>query len=153
MVDIRHLITDKKLCLMSMRTCEANSAKSRSVFHWEGKIYNAHASNRIVIITAIVVAATASAVSSKFGAFSYVGGIIGSSVSTAFLLLLGAANAYIFVKLLVRMRNVLAMSRNPEAPAEGQGFRQNVFDLEDEGARGGGCLFMLFRRMFKLIDR
>lgn len=47
----------------------------------------------IVVITSIVVAATATAVSNKFNRFSTVGSIVGSTVSAAFLLLLGAMNA------------------------------------------------------------
>ena len=92
----------------------------------------------IVIVTAIVVAATASAVSSKFGSFSRVGGIIGSSVSAAFLIILGLLNAYILYKLIQQMRKLIRSA--PEAGAE--------FKLQ-----GAGCLFYLLKKMFKLIDR
>ena len=94
----------------------------------------------IVIITCIVVAATSSAISKKFGAFSFVGAIIGSAVSATFLLVLGAANAYVFLLLVRKMRKV---------PKGGVSARDlNKFKLE-----GGGCLFHLMKRMFKLIDR
>ncbi|KAE8146307.1 nickel transport protein [Aspergillus avenaceus] len=93
----------------------------------------------IVIITSIVVAATAAAVSSRFDSFSTVGGIIGTSVSAAFLILLGLMNFYILYKLYRQMQKVLDLP-------EGQ---------EDEAWKieGGGILFNVLKRMFKLIDR
>ncbi|KAF3392795.1 High-affinity nickel transport protein nic1 [Penicillium rolfsii] len=93
----------------------------------------------IVIITSIVVAATAAAVSSKFDSFSRIGGIIGSSVSAAFLILLGIMNAYILYKLVKQMQKVYNLP-------EGQ---------EDEAWKieGGGVLFSVLKKMFKLIDR
>lgn len=92
-----------------------------------------------MIITSIVVAATAAAVSSRFDSFSTVGGIIGTSVSAAFLILLGIMNAYILYKLYKQMQKVLNLP-------EGQ---------EDEAWKieGGGVLFSILKRMFKLIDR
>ncbi|KAJ5946958.1 hypothetical protein N7454_003797 [Penicillium verhagenii] len=93
----------------------------------------------IVIITSIVVAATAAAVSSKFDSFSKIGGIIGSSVSAAFLILLGLMNAYILFKLIKQMQKVFNLP-------EGQ---------EDEAWKieGGGPLFSILKKMFKLINR
>ncbi|KAL4749237.1 hypothetical protein BDW72DRAFT_214201 [Aspergillus terricola var. indicus] len=93
----------------------------------------------IVIITSIVVAATAAAVSSRFDKFSTIGGIIGTSVSAAFLILLGFMNAYILYKLYNQMQKVLNLP-------EGQ---------EDEAWKieGGGVLFRVLKRAFKLIDR
>lgn len=95
----------------------------------------------IVIITSIVVAATAAAVSDRFDNFSRVGGIIGSSVSATFLLLLGFMNLYIGWKLWVRMRTLL---RTPpgEEPSDVQIL-----------AGVGGPMFNVLKRMFKLIDR
>ncbi|KAJ5295362.1 hypothetical protein PENANT_c001G01769 [Penicillium antarcticum] len=93
----------------------------------------------IVIITSIVVAATAAAVSSRFDKFSTIGGIIGSSVSAAFLILLGIMNAYILYKLIKQMQKVFNL---PE-------------DQQDEAWKieGGGILFSILKKMFKLIDR
>ncbi|KAJ5855526.1 uncharacterized protein N7529_009470 [Penicillium soppii] len=93
----------------------------------------------IVIITSIVVAATAAAVSSRFDKFSTIGGIIGSGVSAAFLILLGFMNAYILYKLIKQMQKVFNLP-------EGQ---------EDEAWKieGGGILFSVLKKMFKLIDR
>ncbi|KAL8758112.1 MAG: hypothetical protein Q9184_004023 [Pyrenodesmia sp. 2 TL-2023] len=91
----------------------------------------------IVIITSIAVAATAAAISSKFGTFSRVGGIIGTSVSAGVLILLGVANAYILWKLVQQMRNYL------RKPAEDPQL----------AIRGHGCMFQLLQKLFKLMDR
>ncbi|KAL9614606.1 MAG: hypothetical protein Q9167_000894 [Letrouitia subvulpina] len=68
----------------------------------------------IVVITSIAVAATASAVSTKFGAFSRVGGIIGTSVSAAFLIILGILNMYILYKLVLQMNKLIDSSPESE---------------------------------------
>ncbi|CRL25311.1 Nickel/cobalt transporter, high-affinity [Penicillium camemberti] len=93
----------------------------------------------IVIITSIVVAATAAAVSDRFDSFSTVGGIIGTSVSAAFLILLGLMNAYILYKLIKQMQKVFSL---PE------GHEDEAWKIE-----GGGILFSVLKKMFKLIDR
>ena len=95
--------------------------------------------NRIVIITSIVVAATAAAVSDRFDSFSTVGGIIGTSVSAAFLILLGLMNAYILYKLYKQIQKVLNL---PE------GREDEAWKIE-----GGGILFNVLRKMFKVINR
>ncbi|KAL9071990.1 MAG: hypothetical protein Q9157_005277 [Trypethelium eluteriae] len=92
----------------------------------------------IVIVTSIVVAATASAVSKKFGAFSQVGGIIGTAVSAAFLIILGLMNAYILYKLVIQLQRVIDMHPDGE---------------ESFKIQGTGCLFQIFKKLFKLIDR
>lgn len=94
----------------------------------------------IVVITSIVVAATAAGVSSRFDSFSNVGGIIGTSVSAAFLIALGLMNAYILYKLVVQMQKVIHMQPEQEA--------QEAWKVE-----GGGVLFRILKKMFKLIDR
>lgn len=91
------------------------------------------------MITCIIVAATASAVSARFDSFSRVGSIIGTSVSAAFLILLGIVNGYILYKLVQQLRRLIA--RHPDGVEEG-------FKIQ-----GAGCLFQVFKRMFKLIDR
>ncbi|KAF2248369.1 NicO-domain-containing protein [Trematosphaeria pertusa] len=93
----------------------------------------------IVIVTSLVVAGTAAAVSSKFDNFSRIGGIIGTSVSAAFLLLLGVMNLYILYKLVVQMKKMIAS----EPGSEHEQFK----------IQGGGCLFPILQRLFKLIDR
>jgi high-affinity nickel-transport protein len=86
-----------------------------------------------------VVAATAAAVSSRFDGFGTVGGIIGTSVSAAFLILLGLMNAYILFKLIKQMQKVFNL---PE------GQQDEAWKIE-----GGGVLFSILKKMFKLIDR
>ncbi|OAP54742.1 hypothetical protein AYL99_11190 [Fonsecaea erecta] len=94
----------------------------------------------IVIITSIVVAATAAGIAGRFDSFGTVGGIIGTSVSAAFLILLGIMNAYILYKLVVQIRKVIRLRPDQEAA--------EAWKIE-----GGGCLFRVLKRMFKLIDR
>ncbi|KIX96522.1 uncharacterized protein Z520_07788 [Fonsecaea multimorphosa CBS 102226] len=94
----------------------------------------------IVIITSIVVAATAAGIAGRFDSFGTVGGIIGNSVSAAFLILLGIMNAYILYKLVVQIRKVIRMRPDQEAA--------EAWKIE-----GGGCLFRVLKKMFKLIDR
>ncbi|SMR50374.1 unnamed protein product [Zymoseptoria tritici ST99CH_3D1] len=95
----------------------------------------------IVIITSIVVAASSAAIESRFGAFGEVGSIIGSSISAAFLLILGGINIYILHRLLIHLRSAIA------APA-GQDF---ALDITFTG--GTGCMTALLHRCFNLIDR
>jgi high-affinity nickel-transport protein len=94
----------------------------------------------IVIITSIVVAATAAGVSKRFDGFGKVGSIIGTSVSAAFLLLLGILNAYILFRLVLQMKKIINLQ--PDEAAE-----------EAWKIQGGGVLFRVLKRMFKLIDR
>lgn len=92
----------------------------------------------IVIVTSIIVAATASSISSKFDAFSKIGGIIGVSVSAAFLILLGVMNIYILCKLIQKLNKLINTSLREEPGLE---------------IIGAGCLFYLFKKIFKLIDK
>jgi high-affinity nickel-transport protein len=94
----------------------------------------------IVIITSIVVAATSSAATKHFNGFSRVGGIIGSSVSAAFLLILGAMNLYILIRLAKQLRTLI---RSP--PGQEPEY--------DPLKHGGGPLFNITKRLFRLIDR
>lgn len=94
----------------------------------------------IVVVTSIVVAATAAGIAGRFDSFGEVGGIIGTSVSAAFLLLLGLMNAYILYKLVVQIKKIIRL--RPEQEAE------EAWKIE-----GGGCLFRVLKKMFKLIDR
>jgi nickel/cobalt transporter (NiCoT) family protein len=102
----------------------------------------------IVVVTSIVVAATAAAVSKRFDRYSRIGGIIGSSVSSAFLILLGVMNLYILYKLIAEIRRMISQQMNRQGEEqEGQGAEQE-FKIE-----GAGVLFNLFKRLFRLIDR
>ncbi|KZM18973.1 metal ion binding [Ascochyta rabiei] len=93
----------------------------------------------VVIITSLVVAGTAAAVSSKFDSFERIGGIIGTSVSATFLLLLGVMNIYILYKLIVQMKRIIASEPGQEH--------------EEFKIQGGGCLFPVLQKLFKLVDR
>jgi high-affinity nickel-transport protein len=93
----------------------------------------------IVIVTSLVVAGTAAAVSDKFDNFERVGGIIGTSVSATFLLLLGIMNIYILYKLIIQMKKMVAS----EPGSEHEQFK----------IQGGGCLFPILQKLFKLVDR
>ena len=94
----------------------------------------------IVVITSIVVAATAAGIAGRFDTFGTVGGIIGTSVSAVFLILLGIMNAYILYKLIVQIKKVIRLSPEQEG--------DEAWKVE-----GGGCFFRVLKRMFKLIDR
>ncbi|TKA81953.1 hypothetical protein B0A55_01919 [Friedmanniomyces simplex] len=92
-----------------------------------------------VMVTSIVVAASSAAISDRFGAFSNVGGIIGSSVSAGVLILLGIVNGWILYKLIEQLRKAIA------API---GHESQDFSFE-----GGGCMMLVLRKMFKLVDQ
>ncbi|KAI1609952.1 high-affinity nickel-transporter [Exophiala viscosa] len=94
----------------------------------------------IVVVTSIVVAATAAGVSKRFNGFSNIGGIIGSSVSAAFLILLGLMNAYILYRLVLQIRKVIRLRPHEEAA--------EAWKIE-----GAGCLFRVLKSAFRLIDR
>ncbi|THC90517.1 hypothetical protein EYZ11_010020 [Aspergillus tanneri] len=75
----------------------------------------------------------------SLGHSTVVGGIIGTSVSAALLILLGLMNGYILYKLIKQMQKVLNL---PE------GHEDEAWKVE-----GGGILFSVLKKMFKLIDR
>ncbi|MCJ1448275.1 MAG: hypothetical protein MMC23_008790 [Stictis urceolatum] len=131
----------------------------------------------IVIITSLVVAGTAAAVSKRFDSFSRVGGIIGTSVSASFLLLLGLINLYILYKLVAEMRRLLRTPAprtsdptltpntnhptststsipNPSTPSVPSRPTPTTLPPTQQPFQihGAGCLFHLFKRLFTLID-
>ena len=94
----------------------------------------------IVIITSIVVAATAANVSKKFDGISKVGSIIGSAVSATFLILLGLMNFYILYRLYLQLRKILRMH-----PSHSQAEAWKI--------ESGGVLFRILKKLFKIVDR
>lgn len=92
----------------------------------------------------IVVAATAGALEKRFDGFSNVGGIIGTSVSAAFLIILGIGNAWILVILVKRLRRALAEPESSEQSSDA---------IPGLNLEGGGFLIRVFKKVFKLIDR
>jgi len=93
----------------------------------------------IVVVTCIVVAASSAAISKRFGAFSQVGSIIGSSISAGFLILLGIMNGYIFYKL------YQALQRAIQSPIGEESLDFNF--------NGGGFMMLLLRKLFKIVDK
>jgi high-affinity nickel-transport protein len=103
---------------------------------------------RIVIITSIAVAATASAFSARFDDFARVGGIIGTSVSAGFLTLLAGINGYILYKLAKQMQELTHPQRSASASQTGEGGVVGEWNVQ-----GAGCLVQVFKGVFKMIDR
>jgi nickel/cobalt transporter (NiCoT) family protein len=131
----------------------------------------------IVIITCIVVAATSGALRDRFDNFQYVGGIIGTSVSAAVLLLLCAANIWILVRLVKRLKAALAQQRAARRRAQlGEAEEADAETAEEPGVdadavagtspaaeaqyagghldfEGAGVMATIFRRLFSIVDR
>jgi high-affinity nickel-transport protein len=101
----------------------------------------------IVVITCVVVAATSGALEKRFDGFRNVGGVIGTSVSAAVLILLGIGNAWILYKLLQRLRVVLKEELHGDRAENHEGAVAGL-NLE-----GGGIMVRVFKKVFKFIDR
>jgi nickel/cobalt transporter (NiCoT) family protein len=99
----------------------------------------------IVIVTCIVVAATSGALEKRFDGFERVGNIVGTAVSAGVLILLGIGNAWILLKLVQKLRELL----DKDVDEDARTFRADGgFNLE-----GGGLLVRLLKKVFKVIDR
>lgn len=94
----------------------------------------------IVMVTSIVVAASSAAIQKHFDGFSTIGGIIGSSISAAFLIVLGAMNGWILYKLYTALQYAIAAPLGHDTSLD--------FTFE-----GGGCMTSLLKGTFKLVDR
>jgi high-affinity nickel-transport protein len=92
----------------------------------------------VVILMSAVLAISASALQNRFDAFKDIGGIVGTSVSAFFLLLVAIMNLFILMGTLKTFRRV------------SQGGHYNEEDMDMIIARGGP-LAHLFRPIFKLI--
>ena len=99
----------------------------------------------IVLVTCIVVAATSGALEKRFDGFRKVGNIVGTGVSAGVLILLGIGNAWILVKLVKRLRQVLNEEVQEDAAAL---IGDGGFKIE-----GGGVLVRVLNKVFKVIDR
>ncbi|KAI0441714.1 NicO-domain-containing protein [Xylaria telfairii] len=107
----------------------------------------------IVIITCIVVAATAGALRERFDSFQYIGGIIGTSVSAAVLLILCVGNGWVLYRLVSKLRGVLR-----EPGPHGSGDDEMAAGNDDQVVRdlqldSPGFLANVLRKFFKVIDR
>ncbi|KAG0348169.1 hypothetical protein BG004_005825 [Podila humilis] len=131
----------------------------------------------IVIVASIVLAITAVAIQDKFEAFGETGGIIGTSVSTAFMFLIGFINLFVLIQVwrefqAIRKTNeyryydplqemLEAPSKNTESDAEKHvGSAETAETTEDKQEerktsrfQSGGLFSRIFRPLFKLIDR
>ncbi|KAI1877918.1 uncharacterized protein JN550_000100 [Neoarthrinium moseri] len=103
----------------------------------------------IVIITCIVVAATSGALRDRFDNFEYIGGIIGTSVSAAFLILLSLGNGWVLYRLVKRLRQVLNQPYPHDAAGSTDGD-EAAANLQLEGA---GFMATIFRKLFRIVDR
>ncbi|MBB3453171.1 high-affinity nickel-transport protein [Rhizobium sp. BK313] len=94
----------------------------------------------IVVLASIVIAATAAAMQSRLDSFHDIGGVIGTAVSAAFLLLIGIANLFV-------LKGVWSAFNRAR-----RGERIVDEDL-DALLAGGGLLARVFRPMFKVVTR
>jgi high-affinity nickel-transport protein len=94
----------------------------------------------VVILASIGIAITAMAFNDQLKELHPIGGVIGTSVSAAFLLLIGAINFVVLVNVFKAFRRVKNGGTYSEA------------DL-DMLTSGGGLLSRIFRRLFALISR
>jgi high-affinity nickel-transport protein len=94
----------------------------------------------VVVLATIAVAVTAAAFKEQLEDFHAIGGVIGTSVSAAFLLIIAAIN----VVILVNVYNTFRRVKN------GGAYVAEELDL---GLASGGVLARLFRRLFRLIEQ
>lgn len=94
----------------------------------------------IVVLASIAVAATATAFKDRMAAFHSIGGVIGTLVSAAFLLLIAAVNVHILINVYRTFRHV----------ARGGNFVDEEFDML---MAKSGLLARLLRPLFRMIDK
>ncbi len=94
----------------------------------------------VVILTSIVVAATAASFKDRLESFHAVGGIIGTSISAAFLLLIAAINVFILVNVYKAFRRI----------KKGGGYVDE--DLNLLLSAKGGLFVRMFRALFRMIE-
>jgi nickel/cobalt transporter (NiCoT) family protein len=94
----------------------------------------------VVMLATIAIAATATALQARFGAVQEIGGLIGTTVSAAFLLAIAAINLVILAGVWRSFR--LVQSGGHIAP-----------DDLNSLTVGGGVLSRLFRTLFRLVSR
>jgi high-affinity nickel-transport protein len=94
----------------------------------------------VVVLASIVIAATAAAVQGKHAALHHIGGVIGTSISALFLLVIGVANLFI-------LRGVWS--------AFGRARRgEKIIDEDlDTLLAGRGLLARIFRPVFRAVSR
>ncbi|KAI0802264.1 high-affinity nickel-transport protein-domain-containing protein [Xylaria sp. FL0064] len=110
----------------------------------------------IVIVTCIVVAATAGALRERFSSFQYIGGIIGTSVSAAVLILLCLGNSWVLYRLVIQLRKVLEEPdphRLGDDDRDGSEARSEDQAVRDLHLDSPGFLTNLLRGFFRIVDR
>jgi len=85
----------------------------------------------IVVVTCVVVAATSGALRERFENFQRIGGIIGTSVSAAFLIILCVGNGWVLWRLVKRLR--VALEEERVRSRTGQGLLENYSRHDEEG--------------------
>ncbi|KAF8946483.1 hypothetical protein BGZ47_000425 [Haplosporangium gracile] len=120
----------------------------------------------IVIAVSIAVTVTASAIEGKLETFGTTGGIIGTSVSSAFLLLIGFYNAFVLFKLVQEFRKIQTTGkchhRDPiketlESTANSTSGDNDDNDYAEKSKpisppQASGLFVRIFRPLFNLID-
>jgi high-affinity nickel-transport protein len=94
----------------------------------------------VVVLASVAIAATATAFKGRFAAFQSVGGLIGTLVSSLFLLAIAAMNVVVLVSIMRAFRRVKA----------GGAYSDDDFNLL---LAGRGLLARLFRPVFRVIRR
>ena len=92
----------------------------------------------IVVALTLAVAATTAALQNRFDAFKEVGGIIGTSISALFLLIVAVANIFILISVYRTFRRVKNGGRLVEQDLDGM-------------LAGGGLLARIFRPLFGVV--
>jgi len=139
---LRHALDADHICAIDLltRRLVATGSKPVTIGMWFSIGHST-----IVVIICIVVAATSGALEERFAGFQKVGGIIGTGVSAGVLILLGAGNAWILVKLVQSLRKILRAGTGETSAGENG---ESSFKLE-----GGGIMVRVFKKLFNLIDR
>jgi nickel/cobalt transporter (NiCoT) family protein len=94
----------------------------------------------IVVLASIAVVATATAFKGQLESFHSIGGIIGTSVSAAFLLLIAAANLFVLFNTYKTFQHV----------KNGGAYVDEDLDMV---LSGGGLLARIFRGLFRMINK
>ena len=94
----------------------------------------------IVVLASVAIAATAAAMQTRLDVFHDVGGVIGTTVSAVFLLVIGIANLFILRGTWAAFRRVRRGERIAEAEL-------------DTLLTGGGVMARIFRTIFKVVRR
>jgi nickel/cobalt transporter (NiCoT) family protein len=139
---LRHALDADHISVIDLTTRRLIASGSRPVT--VGMFFSLGHST-IVLITCIVVAATSGALEKRFDGFQRVGNIVGTSISASVLILLGIGNAWILVKLVMKLRRVLReeVHEDSEGAAGDSGFK----------IEGGGVMVKLLNKVFRIVDR